>query len=38
MMSEQTIKLIELINEGKTCNEICHILNLCILQLIAGCY
>lgn len=33
MMSEQTIKLIELINEGKTCNEICHILNISNKQL-----
>lgn len=32
-MSEQTIKLIELINEGKTCNEICHILNISNKQL-----
>ena len=33
MMTEQTIKLIELINEGKTCNEICHILNISNKQL-----
>ena len=33
MMSEQTTKLIELINEGKTCNEICHILNISNKQL-----
>lgn len=33
MISEQTIKLIELINEGKTCNEICHILNISNKQL-----
>ena len=33
MMSEQTIKLIKLINEGKTCNEICHILNISNKQL-----
>ena len=33
MMSEQTLKLIELINEGKTCNEICHILNISNKQL-----
>ncbi|MBQ8473112.1 MAG: metallophosphoesterase [Bacilli bacterium] len=32
-MSEQTKKLIELINEGKTCNEICAILKISNKQL-----
>ena len=32
-MSEQTIKLMELINDGKTCNQICEILNLSNKQL-----
>lgn len=32
-MSEKNVKLMELINEGKTCNEICHILNISNKQL-----
>jgi len=32
-MSEQTIKLLELINQGKTCNEICQILKISSKQL-----
>lgn len=32
-MSEQTKKLMELINEGKTCNEICAILKISNKQL-----
>lgn len=32
-MSDQTIKLIELLKEGKTCNEICSVLNLSNKQL-----
>ena len=32
-MTDKTVKLIQLINEGKTCNEICAILNLSNKQL-----
>ena len=32
-MTEKTTKLINLINQGKTCNEICHELNISNKQL-----